>query len=312
MPYQPFYILYQSDSIDGFTAAFMFWKKLGGVVRLVPCSPYRRLESNIGGKHLIFVGFVYSYAEMLDIASRAKSVLLLDHRSSVVREFIDFYSEETGKLTLATTEAFLNQKKGSGLYGVFDRNLSTCAIAHRFCYDGDADSCCAFCKYVQDNVMGAYVLPDTREIYAAISSYEFDMDVWSELTTMGADAGDALYRRLVAEGEVVLRQRKREVNLIINTSTRDMEIGGYHVKVANASPHVAERVAEELDDALFGASYHDTVFGRKFTLKRRLDFRPYAIDVGEVAKQYGGKGDETSATFTIKYADAAIYPELML
>lgn len=305
--YAPFYVLYQEDSIDGFTAAWLLWKKFEGVARFVPCSLQCPLTAQIENRHLLFVGFTYPCTEMERIASVAKSVLMLDYRATSVREFIDFYSEDTSKLTLQSVEAFLNKKRG-GMYGVFDRNHCGCTLAHRFCGSESGGDLCA---YIEDNVLGAYVLPHTHEVYAAVTSYEFDFEVWSQLGQMRVNPPNDIYMHLVMEGETLLRKQARDLRLNMVASTRTMEIGGHMVKVVNSAPSMAALIAEELDkDGAFGAVYHDNVYGRMFTLRRKMDFRPDPVDVSKIAQVYGGRGTDTQAVFTVKYEDAVIYPEL--
>jgi hypothetical protein len=319
--YRPSYIFYKEDCADSFTAAWVFWKKYGPGASYVACHYGVPLTQVVSGTQVVFSGFAYSRAAMKDIALTARNVLVLDfHRSPSIdlQDAILNPIEGIGGPNVDNMNEYLHLK-GSGIHAVMDSNKTAATMAWDFCFPGV--ECPELCKYVEDAALGAYVLPNSRVVNAALQSYPFDFDTWSHLARMCSHAGEKeekadpkqyyIYRTLMMEGAALLHNENKIARMLIAASECEMEIGGFLIRAANAPSFLATFVGEALDTRnSFGASYYDSVNGRVFLLRRKYDFRTEAVDVSKVACKYGGGGTATAAGFIILYENRHLYPGL--
>ncbi|MGH9391689.1 MAG: DHHA1 domain-containing protein, partial [Vicinamibacteria bacterium] len=137
-------------------------------------------------------------------------------------------------------------------------------------------------------------LPRSREVFAGLSSYPMDFEVWSALEV----------ETLAEEGTILLRYQKELVGLVCS-SARMETLAGYRVPVVNA-PLLGSEVGEELlkrfPEAPFVAIYFDRGDGkRQWSLRSREDF-----DVSVVARLFQNGGHRQAAGFEID-----IGPEFM-
>lgn len=90
----------------------------------------------------------------------------------------------------------------------------------------------------------------------------------------------------------------KDIAELLRVVTREMEIGGHRVLVANLPYTLTSDAGHALAHGKpFGACYWDTPNGRVFSLRST----EAGIDVAEVAQQYGGGGHKHAAGFRVPF-----------
>ena len=216
---------------------------------------------------MILTDFSYKRAELERIVERAKSVLILDHHK--------------------TAQAELEGLPGA--VTVFDMDRSGARITWDHYFPGEAPP--DLLLHIEDRDLWRFALPGTREIQANVFSYPYDFAVWDAL--MERDP-----QELAAEGKAIERKHFKDIEELTKVVTREFEIGGYRVPVANL-PYTLTSDAGHLlaRDKPFAGCYWDTPDGRVFSLRSTEE----GLDVAEIAKQYGGGGHKHASGFRVPF-----------
>jgi hypothetical protein len=252
-------VLYHASCADGFGAAWAAWKKLGAEASYLPVQHGLPPPPIPAGSEVYILDFSYSRAETEAIGARASLLRVIDHHRTAEEEL-------------------------RGLEGaLFDNGKSGAVLAWEFFHPGEPTP--EILRYVMDRDLWLHQLPRSREVFAALSSYPMDFEVWS-----GLDVDS-----LAKEGTIVLRYQKELVELVC-ASVRMETIAGYGVPVVNA-PLLGSEVGEELlkrhPEAPFVAMYFDRGDGkRQWSLRSREGF-----DVSKVARLFQNGGHRQAAGF---------------
>ncbi|GAB4280171.1 MAG: DHH family phosphoesterase [Oscillatoriaceae cyanobacterium] len=256
---QPTYILYHGHCYDGFGAAWAAWKALGDNAQYIGVN-YGEPQPEIPDNAAVFiVDFSYPRDVLLELKERSSSLLVLDHHKTA--------QEDLRELDFA----------------VFDMQKSGAMLAWEFWHPGEPIP--ELISYIQDRDLWRFELPQSREVFVALTSYPMEFQVWDSL-----DVGF-----LKTEGAPILRFQQQTVkNICRNAFYRD--VGGYNIPVVNATAFFSD-VAHELccryPEAAFTAYYYDRKDGkRQWGLRSEGDF-----DVSAVAKKLGGGGHRNAAGF---------------
>ncbi len=260
-------VIYHGNCMDGFCAAWCFWHKFAGEVDFFPGS-FGKPPPAHAGREVFLVDFSYPRAVVSAMLERAHSVTLIDHHHTALQDLADlpglqqFTDQARSGVTLAWDFLFPNQPRPRLL------------------------------EHVEDRDLWRFALPDTREIVAALFSYEYSFAMFDEWIAQG----EAALQQLRQEGVVLERKRKKDLQHLLSACTRQMQIGGQWVLVANLSWMLASDAAQELaQNGPFAAVYWDTGSGRKFELRSR----PEGADVAAIARGYGGGGHVHAAGFMV-------------
>ena len=258
--------IYHGNCADGFCAAWTVRKALRGDVDF-HAGVYQNQPPDVTGRDVILTDFSYKRAELERIVERAKSVLILDHHK--------------------TAQAELEGLPGA--VTVFDMDRSGARITWDHYFPGEAPP--DLLLHIEDRDLWRFALPGTREIQANVFSYPYDFAVWDAL--MERDP-----QELAAEGKAIERKHFKDIEELTKVVTREFEIGGYRVPVANL-PYTLTSDAGHLlaRDKPFAGCYWDTPDGRVFSLRSTEE----GLDVAEIAKQYGGGGHKHASGFRVPF-----------
>lgn len=263
--------IYHGSCDDGFGAAFAVWKKRGGQVRY-HAGVYGVAPPDVTGLNVAIVDFSYKRPIMVELAKKAKSVLVLDHHKTAQADLADLDSELPNVIV------------------EFDMERSGAVMAWQYFHPGvDVPK---FFEYLQDRDLWTKLLPGVDEFTAALRSYPQYFETWNQL----------IFNRhitdLIEEGMAI----QRYFRTLVDQAKKHAffrEIAGYTVPVVNASMFMFSEVAGELSEGHpFAAVYAETKDGVIWSLRSRGD----GVDVSEVAKRFGGGGHRNAAGFTIPRA----------
>jgi hypothetical protein len=259
--------IYHGNCADGFGAAW-------AVRQAVPeaeffAATYQAPPPDVTGKHVVMVDFSYKRPVLLDMASKAESILILDHHKSAVEDLVDLPTNVTA---------------------IFDMERSGAMMAWQHYFPDDPPP--RLIEHIQDRDLWRFALPGTREIQANVFSYPYDFGVWDRL--MASDV-----ELLRGEGAAIERKHHKDIAELVRVTKRRMVIAGFDVPVANL-PYTLSSDAGHLmaQDEPFAACYWDVPDGRVFSLRSS----DAGQDVSAVAKTYGGGGHRNASGFKVPHS----------
>jgi len=275
--------IYHGNCIDGFTAAWVikqFSIESGLPFDFFP-GVYRDDPPEIKEYEEVYlVDFSYKRAVMETLLKEDIPIYIIDHHKSAIAD-LDGLKEQYPKLTTY----FDIERSGAMLtWDWFFTDLSKPPLI----------------GYVQDRDLWQYKLINSKEVNAAIFSYEYSFANWDKLVK--SKIGD-----LVAEGEPIIRKHFKDVKELLAVCQREMNIDGLDIPVASLpytlSSDAGHIMAAE-EGVPYAACYWDTPKHREFSLRSS----PNGLDVSEIAVAYGGGGHKHASGFHITFAEMAEMP----
>lgn len=261
-------VLYHKHCTDGFSAAWAAWKKFGAKADYIGVAHQEPIPEGIVGKRVYLVDFCYNEAPMRKLISDNKEVTALDHHGMC---------EPLVKMT-------------SG--GVFDNDRSGAMIAWNYFHPKAKAP--MLLRYVEDNDLWRFKLPNSQAITAWLRLAEFDFKKWSALARTLDDAAER--KKCVAKGQLLLDNEMRIVRRLVGENAQTVVFEGHTVLAVN-SPTFRDHIGDMLRKSMppFGIIW-DRRKG-KTVVSLRGDGK---TDVAEIAKRHGGGGHKASAGFTLK------------
>jgi len=242
------------------------------------------------GRDVVLVDFSYPRAVLEEMATTARSVLVLDHHSTA--------RDDLSKLVEAEPDwpewiASVEESDGAPrLAALFDMSRSGAGITWDYFHPGKERP--RIIDLIEDRDLWRFKYgPETRAFDAnlrlwdmtkweTIVSYLGVLDMWSR------DGDKAMWATELAQGAAIVKFQAQAVEMILATSTRSMTIFGQNVPVANCPGQFASEAGNSLVTAYttapFAATYYDGEDGyRHFSLRSG----PEGLHVGKLAKLLG-------------------------
>lgn len=259
--------IYHGGCDDGFGAAFAIWKRDGDSVEYHQ-GVYGAAPPDVTGLDVAIVDFSYKRPVMIEIAAKAKSVLVLDHHKTAQADLAGLAAECRNMIV------------------EFDMARSGAMMAWQYFHPGKRAP--KLFEYLQDRDLWLKQLPFCDEFTAALRSYPQEFETWDKLSD---DVNG-----LIQEGHAIQRYYRTLIEGAKNHFYM-RDIGGHRVPVVNASLFMASELAGELAEGnAFAAVYAETDKHVTWSLRSRA---PDGIDVSEIAKQFGGGGHKHAAGFKV-------------
>ena len=257
--------IYHGNCADGFGAAWVVRSYHEATEFFA--GHYGKPPPDVTGRDVIMVDFSYKRPVLLEMAAKAKSILILDHHKTAELDLVD-----------------LPQNVGL----VFDMKRSGAMIAWDHFYPGVSPL--PLIRYIQDRDLWQFNLPGSKEVSQALFSYPYDFDVWSGLMF------PSTLEKLTEEGGAIERKLQKDLAELIPQVKRRMVIGGYDVPVAGLPYMMASEAGNLMAQGEpFAAVYYDTATARKFSL-RSTDA---GIDASVIASSFGGGGHRNACGFEV-------------
>lgn len=290
--WKPDLCIYHGGCDDGFGAAWAIWKKWGNEVAYVP-GYYGKPLPDGAGRHVLFVDFSAKRPELVAMADKAKSIVVLDHHKTAEAELKDWSGDTVPPLAdIEILAAKACTETGSPIVAVFDMHQSGATLAWQFATETNRqdDPCPTMLSMIEDRDLWRFAYGDqTKQFSAALRTYPMDFAAWDEIAKNTQD--------LVYEGKVILRAHQANIGKILE-EVYFSDVGGHQVPTVNAPYHYASDAAHEMlakfPDAPFTACWFRRADGQVQYSLRSEDSR---LDVSEVAKSFGGGGHRNAAGF---------------
>jgi uncharacterized protein len=288
------YIIYHDNCIDGFTGFYLFMKTDAWEPKPIvyPDQPHsKNVPPDIAGKNVIIIDVAYSPEILREIMKLANKFLFIDHHVTLYEDIKNFKLKKNQEI-------------------VYDKNHSGASLVWNHFFGGK--NMPKFVMYVEDNDIGAWKYEETLPFIAALE-VEFKLDPnFENLRRWDALLEDVFVDRLVESGE------KYEIykNYLIDRYSNKYSLMSFPgKKIAHMFPDVKYKVA--VTSALCPSV---SLLGKKIAQDPEVDFvmlwnyildrkkfvvslRSTKVDVGKIAKIFGGGGHKYAAAFSFSKAD---------
>ncbi|MDO8556873.1 MAG: DHHA1 domain-containing protein [Candidatus Jorgensenbacteria bacterium] len=262
-------VLYHMDCPDGFGAAWVAWKKFGNKAEYIAVPPRVLPKTKLQSREIYVLDNSYSVEIMRKLARDKNRVVVIDHHGS---------SEDDVK---------------SSPEHVFDLNHSGAVLAWKYFFP--QKKLPRLLAYIEDNDLWRHELPNTNEVQAFLSAYEYDFKIWSKLADTLETRGGI--KKSAEQGVIVLKYQEK----LVRDAVRKAELVLFHGKktlAANSpSKSLASGIGHEIAKQFkFGIIWYETNGDIRVSLRSIGNF-----DVAKLAQKYGeGGGHKNAAGFTIK------------
>lgn len=280
--------IYHAPCADGFTAAW-------AVHQAMDCEFYAASYSDkvlpdVTNRDVIMVDFSYKKPVLLELASKARGILILDHHDTAMQDLAGFEP-----LKNINDYRVFQQRSDHHIRAVFDMERSGAGIAWDFFHPDKKRP--ALIDFVEDRDLWKFKLGSTRAISAFVFSYDYTFENWDNIAAqVETETGQM---DAVIAGTAIDRKLLKDVRELVAGSRRRILIDGHEIWAANL-PYTLTSDAGGLmaQGQPFAACYRDEPEVRVYSL-RSVKGQEGAIDVGQIAKKFGGGGHKNAAGFKI-------------
>lgn len=294
------YVIYHRKCLDGFTGLFLLYKtklidRNATIYADVPSSNV--VPPNIKNKNVIIIDVAYKYEIVHEIVSQAESVLFIDHHETI--------HDDVQKIKN-------NKTIGSKLEIVYDINKSGATLVWDYFYNTPPP---LFVRYIEDNDIGKWKLDYVHEFIIALQVlYKLDANIdnfknWDKLFLKEQ------IQKLIIRGRIYLELTNKQVKdnaprvsieafpsvqFYDKYSEYFKKPAQYKVAVYCGTPcssaaDLSKKVFEEYECDFFISWVY--LFEKKEYV---LTFRSKTVDVGNIAKIFGGGGHKLAAACSFK------------
>jgi oligoribonuclease NrnB/cAMP/cGMP phosphodiesterase (DHH superfamily) len=237
---------------------------------------YSEKAPDVLGRDVYLLDFSYPAEVVEEMLLFAKSVTLIDHHATAIDALWHLIPK-------GLNMRWCNLKQSG----------ATLAWDYIQAISGTKEKLPRLLEHVQDRDLWLFELPGTKAILAYMNSFEFDFKVWNNL--MQYTRRD--YQTVAPKGEAILRSNGLRQKALVKQCTREIELCGYTVPLANISGFDASDVGAILSKGFpFSVTYFDTEVHRVFSLRSSGEF---AVDVSEICKKFNGGGHKHAAGFKV-------------
>lgn len=276
------YVLYHAQCTDGTGAKFAALDGLEKLhakdkvkpnIQAIAVNYNQPMPDMVPGSTVYIVDFSYKRAELLQLRTDHKKVVVIDHHKTAQEEL-------------------------KGLSDcIFDMNKSGAVLTWEYFHDIKKDPVPKVLLHVQDRDLWKFEMDRTKAVHAGLSLLAGKMQGWKQCCK-----SEISFNRLVMKGAAIEQYNSMKVEQATN-KIRKIRWENYDVGVYNSpdlQSEIGNAIYSECREEDLSPKYH---FGMVycitnenkvlFSLRSRGD-----IDVSEIAKKYGGGGHKAAAGFS--------------
>jgi uncharacterized protein len=256
-------VIYHAECSDGFCSAWI--AKLAMPNTETYSAFHNQDPPDVSGKDVFLLDFAYRREILEQMKSKSRSLLILDHHKTA-------------------------QKDLQGLwYCIFDLDHSGAGLAWNYFKRKIGGLKPWIVEYVEDRDLERWLLPFSHEINAALDTYPFDFNVWTELVKMPKKQ---TLDKMINEGKPIVKYQERLVDRIVK-SARPVKICSHSVLAANTTTQMGETALRLAQGKSFGVSWFQRADGQYVYSLRSIG----NCDVSKIAEHFKGGGHTRSAGF---------------
>jgi oligoribonuclease NrnB/cAMP/cGMP phosphodiesterase (DHH superfamily) len=273
-------LVFHAGCPDGFGAAWAAWRAWGDDARYIARGHDDAFDpQRFDGQIVVFADISLRNPVLLEVAKVSAQLVVLDHHLTARDHF-------------ASDPAVENAMAAQGHSVHFDLNHSGAVLSWNYFHPGEPPP--DLLRYVEDQDLWNWKLPQSHEVNAAIGSYNREFGIWSELAERTSE-------ELALEGAPIVRANQIEVKRALKQA-HPVAIGNERIEAVNAL-HQRAATGHELAKR--------KRFGKEWGLVYRMsgamvDCSIYSVgdlDVSAVATRLGGGGHRNAAGFSVSLAD---------
>ncbi|MFP6654243.1 MAG: hypothetical protein VCB25_01360 [Myxococcota bacterium] len=267
---------YHAGCPDGFGAVWSVRRAWGDSGHFVARGHQDRVRlAECEDALVAFVDIAPAKDELSELMKVAEQVVVLDHHI-------------TARDRLADDAAFVNELEADGHVLHFDLEHSGAVLGWQYFHPNEDVP--DLLRYVEDQDLWNWALPDSDAVNAAIASYPREFEVWDRLA---ADSMESLRE----QGRPILRANRIEVERRLE-SAKPVALGTKRVEAINASTNRAQIGHQLAKRAQYGEPWglvYRVEGGEVFATLYSIG----DLDVSRVAVGYGGGGHRNASGFRI-------------
>lgn len=265
-------VIYHRDCEDGFSAAWVAWKKFGSRADYFSMFYQSGFPEEIKGKKEIYLlDFSYPPEDLEKIKKNNEKVIVIDHHKTAKDSF-----------KLADD-------------GLFDLKHSGAVLAWKYFFPGKKIP--LFLEYVEDGDLWLFKKKNPKELLAYVSTFNFDFRVWEKIAR---DFESPEKRKIFLEkGKSILSHDRKMVEEIFQAGAEEVVFEGKKIYAVN-SPILVSELGNFLYEKKPPLAI---VWHRKSDGRIKVSLRSNGkVDVGEIAKKLGkgGGGHKEASGFVIE------------
>jgi uncharacterized protein len=255
------FVIYHSNCVDGFGAAWSAWKFLGNEAEYYAAS-HGDDPPDVTNRNVIILDFSYPNKTIKKMISESNSLTVLDHHKSAMIDLSDIPS------------------------AYFDMSHSGAVLAWKFFHSDNPTP--RFIEYIEDRDLWKWSLPHSKAFSAGLSTIPLDFESFTKLES------DDIFKSVCERGSNIMKYIESEVEKISNRAT-PRTWRGKKIFIVNSSQLISEvgsRLSPSCDFVVIWYFDHNK---QKYSVSLRSFHEN--IDVSEVAKLFGGGGHKKAAGF---------------
>jgi len=259
-------IIYHGECPDGFSAAWVAWKKFGKNADYFGASHGESIPDGLVDKEIYVLDFSFPKEIMTEVVKNNKRVIVIDHHKS---------AEESVKMAHEY---------------VYEMDHSGAVLAWQYFYPNL--SVPWLLRYIEDRDIWKLELPDTFAMGLMLDTFNKNFETWGELAEELED--EDARRKYIEQGRLIQKYENKIIEDIINSNKEIVVFEGHEIYAVNAPHFFASQMGNFLckEKPPFAVVWQWS--NNKISVSLRSDG---SVDVSEIAKKYGGGGHKGAAGF---------------
>lgn len=260
-------VIYHGECPDGFSAAWVAWKKFGDSADYVATTHGDKPPVELKDKDIFMFDFVYPEDVMTGVVAKNKKVIVIDHHKSAEKE-----------VKMAHEYVYKLENSGAVLvWQYFYPNLPVPWLL----------------RYIEDRDIWIMALPYTLEMGLVIDTFDKNFETWSQLSDDLED--NSIREKYIQQGKLIRKYEDQIVGDIV--FNKDLVcFNGLETYAVNAPGFLASQIGDVLRKEKPPIAIIWRYSGGQLKISLRSDG---SIDVAEIAQKYGGGGHKTAAAFKL-------------
>jgi len=269
-------LIYHAGCPDGFGAAWAARRAWGADGRYIPRSHDDDFDPDpFEDSQVVIADISLRNEQLRALGEVASNVTVLDHHL-------------TARDHYASDPSVENTLSAQGHRVLFDLDHSGAILAWNYFHPGEQPP--DLLRYVEDQDLWNWALPQSQEVNAAIGSYSRSFECWDELA-------ERPIASLADEGRPIVRANEKEVERSLKLA-HPIAIGTERIESVNGGqPRAA------IGHALAKRAAYGKPWGIVYRLfGTRVDCTIYSLgdlDASEIATRFGGGGHRNAAGFSV-------------
>ncbi len=262
-------VLYHGNCTDGFSAAWVAWKKFGNKAEYIGIGLNDSPMSGAIDKEIYLLDFTYKAENMPELIRKNKKLVVIDHHIT---------NAEIAKLAPDY---------------LFDINHSAAVLAWMYFYIDKKIP--QLLKHVEDVDLWKFKVPHSKEIISFLDLFDFNFKAWDKLVKDFEDP--VRYKKYVKQGGLILGYEDKLVERLVSGFAEPVNLVGYNTYAVN-SPNFHSQIGNLLatKQPPIGIVWREEKNGG-IHVSLRSDG---TVDVSKIAAQFGGGGHKAASGFYVE------------